>query len=182
MPASSVFLAFLAEQAAGLVVRHARGVLTRMPWARDAKRVEMVERKIAVLVDRVATLARNVPVQTSEPLLEPLLQDFRRELLAEKISEAEANEIVDSVRAQIRTEVLRPLEDAAVMLARLETLESENETFRRDIEQLERTQTDLVARVSNQERESRRYLVVATIAMTLALLATVLGLITLGRR
>ena len=181
MPASSVFLAFLAEQAANLVIRQARGVLDRMPWAKDARRVESVERKIAVLVDRVAEVARNVPVEASEPMLEPLIAEFRRDLALEKIPESEAELIVNSVRAQIRTEVLRPLQDANRIITRLETLEREHEDTTQEIGTLRSRLVELELAAKASEKQTRSYLVLNAVSLTLAAIAAILALLALGR-
>ncbi len=177
MPASAVFLGFLAEQAAGLVVKGARGVLAKMPWARDAQRVQTVERKIAVLVDRVATLARNVPAESADPLLEPLIQDFRQDLLEERITESEANQLVESVRAQIRSTVLRPLQDAAAVVRRLETLERENADQEKRLAALESERGTLTARDQDRERHARLMQSITYVALTLSGVATLLAIL-----
>jgi hypothetical protein len=182
MPASTVLLGFLAEQAASLVVKHARGVLAKMPWARDAQRVQSVERKIALLVDRVATLARNVPIDRNDALLEPLIEDFRKELLQERIAPEEAGQIVDSVRAQIRTEVLRPLYDAAQMVARIEALEREGDEGRGQVAELRRELTAMAEREALRERQLRQMQLLLAVCLTLAAVATLVGLVVLGRR
>lgn len=183
MPASTVLLGFLAEQAAALVVKQARGVMSKMPWARDAQRVQSVERKIAVLVDRVATLARNVPQDSVDPLLEPMLGDFRNDLITlEKIPDGEANQIVESVRAQIRTEVLRPLQDAAQLIRRIETLESENDAQAKRLTDLEAFRDAQTARFEGLDRQSRSLQTLIAVALTLAFVATVVGLLVLARR
>lgn len=183
MPAHAVLLGFLAEQAAAMVVKSAQRALDKMPWAaRDSQRVQTVERKIAILVDRVATLARNVPPEGAEPLLEPMIQDFRQDLLNEKISETDTNLLVESVRAQIRSSVLRPLEDAARIVNRLEALEKENLAQERRLTELERHREAYESRSAEQERHARLMQTLAAVAVTLAAIATVLGIAILIRR
>ncbi|MGV3615692.1 MAG: hypothetical protein ACO1SV_10195 [Fimbriimonas sp.] len=182
MPAHAVLLGFLAEQAAALVVKGARNVLTKMPWARDLQRVHTVERKIALLVDRVATLARNVPPESADPLLEPMIQDFREDLLAEKITEGEANQIVESVRAQIRTSVLRPLHDASHIVTRLETVERENVELAKRLTSLEAFRAREESREADRERHARLVQTLAAVAIVLGAIATLVGLVVLARR
>ena len=174
MPAHTLLLGFLAEQAAAMVVKSARSALNKMPWARDVQRVQTVERKIAVLVDRVATLARSVPAEGAEPLLEPMIQDFRQDLLEEKISEADANQLVDSVRAQIRSSVLRPLEDAARIVNRLETLEKENIEQEKRLAELERYRERFESDARDREKSLRTVQTLAAVALALAMFSTLL--------
>lgn len=182
MPAHAVLLGFLAEQAAAIVIKGARNALQKMPWARDVQRVQTVERKIAILVDRVATLARSIPSDTAEPLLEPLIQDFRQDLLEEKITEVEANQLVESVRAQIRSSVLRPLQDANRIVTRLEALEKDNEEQAKRLAELERFRERTEAREGERERHARLVQTLAAVAVVLASLATIIGIVVLARR
>lgn len=177
MPAHAVLLGFLAEQAAAMVVKGARSALAKMPWARDAQRVQTVERKIAVLVDRVATLARSVPADNAEPLLEPMIQDFRQDLLNENINESDANQLVESVRAQIRSSVLRPLQDASRIVDRLEFLENENIEQEKRLVELERyrERTETIAR--DHERHARLIQTLSAVAMALAAVAILAALL-----
>lgn len=171
MPAHAVLLGFLAEQAAAMVIKGARNALNKMPWARDASRVQTVERKIAVLVDRVATLARSIPADNAEPLLEPLIQDFRQDLLEEKIAESDANQLVESVRAQIRSSVLRPLQDASRIVNRLEALEKEGEEQTKRLVELERYRERMEATAIERERHARLIQTLAAVAIALAAVA-----------
>lgn len=182
MPAHTLLLGFLAEQAAAMVVKSARNALNKMPWARDTQRVQTVERKIAVLVDRVATLARSIPADGAEPLLEPMIQDFRQDLLEEKISEADANQLVDSVRAQIRSSVLRPLEDAARIVNRLESLEKENQEQERRLAELERYRERFEDERREREKQARFLQTLAAVAVALAVFGAVLAIFAVTRR
>jgi hypothetical protein len=181
MPAHTLLLGFLAEQAAAMVVKSARNALNKMPWARDVQRVQTVERKIAVLVDRVATLARSVPPDGAEPLLEPMIQDFRQDLLEEKISEADANQLVDSVRAQIRSSVLRPLEDAARIVNRLETLERENVEQEKRLAELERYRERFELEAKDREKHLRTVQTLAAVALAVAVFGTLLVIFAMRR-
>jgi hypothetical protein len=182
MPAHAVLLGFLAEQAAGMVVKGARNVLAKMPWARDTQRVQVVERKIAVLVDRVAMLARNVPTDAADPLLEPLIQDFRQDLLNEHLTENEAKLVVDSVRAQIRTTVLQPLQDAERIVSRVEVLEKENEEQAKRIAELETYRQRIELTELERERHARMLQTLCAVALALAAVATLLALVGILRR
>jgi len=166
------------EQAADAVVKTLKGALSRAPWAQNAAVANTVERKIHTLVERVAALARNVNTDNLDPLVEPLIQDFRTDLLDAKLSPADADEVVESVRAQIRITVLQPLRDVALVQKRLEVLEKENVEQSKRLQDLERDRESFAA----TERRIHAIQTLAAVALTLAVVATLVSVLLFTRR
>lgn len=164
MPIPQALVVFLADQATAAASKLLQGVFAKAPWARDRAVSQTVERKIHGLVERVAELARNVPPDRVDAMMEPLIQTFRGDLIEAKLSATEADEVVATVRGQINTTVLAPLRDVTAIQARLTVLETEN--------------TELTERLTNLEREKRdlsdRVLALHSVR-TLAIIALVLG-------
>ncbi|CAN5633645.1 hypothetical protein BH11ARM2_BH11ARM2_28230 [soil metagenome] len=123
--------------ASDTVIRSVKSAWTKMPWAKDRGKVDAVERRISRLVDEAAQLARNLSPEAISPETDRLLERFVKDLQAEGIPVNEATELRDSVRAQLRTSVLQPMEDARRMQSRIESLEKENTELGRRVADLE---------------------------------------------
>lgn len=123
--------------ASDTVVRGVKSVWQKMPWAKDRAKVDAVERRIAKLVDEAAQLARNLSPEAVGPETDRLLDRFVKDLVAEGIPADQAKELRDSVRAELRTSVLQPLEDVRRVQTRLENLEKENVDLVRRLGDLE---------------------------------------------
>lgn len=173
MPLPAMLSGLLVEQAADAVVKALKLAYSKAPWARDGAVAHTVERKIHLLIERVAELARNVPPENLEALSEPLIRDFRSDLVDAKISEADANDIVNSVRSQIRTTVLQPLQDVSALQARLKKLEDENLEQDKRLKELD----DLRATAAENDRRVRGAQATAVVAVTLAAVSMLLCLL-----
>lgn len=160
--------------ASDTVMRGVKSVWTKMPWAKDRAKVDAVERRISRLVDEAAQLARNLTPEAVGPELDRLLERFVKDIQADGIPANEATELRDSVRGQLRTAVLQPMEDARRIQNRLETLERENTELIRRVADLETRRDEGKADAQRHQNLLLGAFVLATAGLMLALAAVFL--------
>lgn len=168
----SAFRALFESSAADLVVKAAKSVISQMQWAKDPKKTQYIERKIALLVSSASELARNLAPGTVDPQIDRLLSDFSEDLVEEGISSSDAALITESVRAQIRSTILQPLDDLIAVQKRLESLEKESLDLERKLNELK----DRVSVAEPSREEVYRLRTVAWIAAVVGTIALILAL------
>ena len=146
------------------VLKVAKGAWAKSKWARDASKVNAVERKIDTLTHEAGRLARNLAPDAIAPEVERLVVRFEAELLELDLTKEEAIDLRRSVAAQIETSVLEPIAEARRLSARIETLEREN------IESAKRLAATENLASRTLEAEKR-----AASAQTLAIVALAIG-------
>ena len=129
MPAEILVLKTIVDLVASeAVLKGAKALWAKMPWAKDPAKVDAVERLIDSLVADTARLARALPSDSVAPELDRLVIRFRQDLEAMKIPVEEARLLEQSVRRQVQSTVVDPIEEFRAVQRRLDTLEAENET------------------------------------------------------
>lgn len=176
-----IYKALVESAGVELVKKGVASVMAKMPWAKDARKANIVERKIQLLVEAASDLARNLVPEAVDAQLERLLNDFHADLVAEGISAEDATLVKDSVRAQLRTSVLLPLQDLGRVQRRLENLEKESLEHRGQVEALEKRFDEVES--ENRALRSRGVLfqTLLAAAVTFSLIAFLLTLVSLLR-
>ncbi|RYG32317.1 hypothetical protein EON81_20925 [bacterium] len=160
--------------ASDTVVRGVKTVWQKMPWAKDRAKVDEVERRISRLVDEAAQLARNLSPEAVAPEMDRLLDRFAKDLVAEGIPAEQAKELRDSVRAQLRTSVLQPMEDVRRVQSRLEALEKDNGDLARRVVDLESRREEGKTDIHRLHNMLMISIVLGTAGLVLALAAVLL--------
>lgn len=157
--------------ASDAVVRGAKAAWGKLPWARDAKKVEAAERRTAALAEDVASLARTLPTAEVESGMDRVLGRFEKDLTGDGLRPEEARTVRDSVRAQLRASVLGPVLEIRRLGERLDVAAEARETA-------ERTAADLMRRVESLERRANAAFIAAAVAALLAALS--IGVVAAG--
>ena len=155
------------------VLKGAKEAWAKSKWARDASKVNAVERKIDTLTHEVGRLARNLATEAVPAETDRQLDRFQREVEELGLTKEEAEELRKSVAVQIGTSVLEPIADARRLQARIESLEREGSDQGKRLALLE----PLAARTLEAEKRAtaaQTLAVVALFAAGLAVVATLL--------
>jgi hypothetical protein len=177
MPLPAALLTIITNSAPTFVIQGARYAWSKMPWAKDPRKVQSVERKIAVLVDEASELARSVPVEKMDAQLDRLLKGFHQDLLNEGIEGDDAERVLESVRAQVRATILHPLQDLSRIHARLEVLETEGLEQNDRLQKLEAWREEALAQRTAAARQVQTLQVLVAVALSLAGVATLLSIL-----
>ncbi len=177
MPLPAALLTIITNSAPTFVIQGARYAWSKMPWAKDARKVETVERKIAVLVDHASELARSVPLDKIDPQLDRLMKGFYEDLRSEGIEPGDAERVLESVRAQIRSTILHPLQDLSRIQSRLELLEREGLEQNDRLQQLEAWREETLAQRSASARQVQVLQVLLAVALSLAGVSILLSIL-----
>lgn len=172
----------LENVAADAVIKSAKAVWSKMPWAKNAQKVAWVERRIAGLLHEAGELARNLTPEAVPMQLDRLLDRFVQDLVAEGVTEDDAKQIRESVSKEVQVHVLNPLADLGRTQRRLETLESETEELRRSLNRTETEFRRAETSVRDLERTLATLRAVAFVALALAIVAALLTVLLITRR
>lgn len=155
------------------VLRVAKDAWAKSKWARDASKVNAVERKIDALTHETGRLARNLAPDAVKGETDRLIIRFEKELEELGLTADEAVELRKSVAIQIETSVLEPIAEARRLQARLERLEKENDDQAKRLAALE----PLAERTVEAEKRATAASTLASIALAASGLAVVATLL-----
>ncbi len=155
------------------VLKNVQKAWVKSRWARDASRVNAVERKIDTLSHEVARLARHLTLDSIPSEVKRTLERFERDLEELGLTKEEAKELRVSVAEQLDSSVLEPIAEARRLQNRMETLEAEALDATKRIVALE----PLAARTLEAEKRAAASQTIASVALAasaLSLIATIL--------
>ena len=155
------------------VVNAAKTAWAKSRWARDASKVNAVERKIDALTHEVGRLARGLAPDAVKPETDRIVARFEKEVVELGLTKEEAIDLRRSVALQLETSVLEPIAEARRLQVRIETLERENEEGAKRLTALE----PLAARTLEAEKRASSAQTLAAVALGLAGLATIATLV-----
>ena len=155
------------------VLKAAKDAYAKSKWARDASKVNAVERKIDALTHETGRLARGLAPDAVKGETERLVARFEKELIDLGLTKEEAIDLKRSVALQLETSVLEPIAEARRLQTRIETLERENEEGAKRLTALE----PLAGRTLEAEKRAASAQTLAAVALGLAGLATVATLV-----
>lgn len=171
----------LENVAADAVLKSAKAVWAKMPWAKNAQKVAWVERRIAGLLHEAGELARNLAPEAVPMQLDRLLDRFTQDLVAEGVSEEDAKLIRESVAKEVQVHVLNPLADLGRTQKRLETLEAETDELRRALSRTEGELRRTESTAKELERNLARLGATANVALALAIVAALITVLLVAR-
>ncbi len=155
------------------VLKAAKDAYAKSKWARDAGKVNAVERKIDALTHETGRLARNLATDAVKPETDRLLTRFEKDLAELGLTTEEAIDLKRSVAVQLETSVLEPIAEARRLQGRIEGLERENLESARRLTALE----PLANRTLEAEKRAAAANTMAAVALGaagLSLVATIL--------
>ena len=146
------------------VLKGAKAAWAKSRWAKDASKVNEVERRIDALAHETGRLARNLAPDAVKPETDRLIDRFEKEVTDLGLTKEEAAELRKSVALQLDTSVLEPIADARRLQLRIETLERENADGIKRLTALE----PLASRTLEAEKRATSAQTLASVALALA--------------
>lgn len=155
------------------VLKNVQKAWVKSRWARDAAKVNAVERKIDVLTHEVARLARHLALDAIPSEVKRTLDRFERDLEELGLTKEEAKELRISVAEQLDTSVLEPIAEARRLQHRMESLEAEALDANKRIVALE----PLASRTLEAEKRATAAQTLASVALAAAGLSVIATLL-----
>jgi len=155
------------------VLKNVQKAWVKSRWARDASRVNAVERKIDTLTHEVSRLARHLAVDAIPTETKRTLDRFERDLEELGLTKEEARELRNSVAEQLDSSVLEPIAEARRLQNRIELLEAENLDASKRLIALE----PLAARTLEAEKRATAAQTLASVALAAAGLSVIATLL-----
>ncbi len=155
------------------VLKVAKDAYAKSKWARDASKVNAVERKIDALSHEAGRLGRNLAPDAVKPEVERLVARFEKEVTELGLTKEEAADLKGSVAAQLETSVLEPIAEARRLQTRIETLERENAEGAKRLTTLE----SLAERVLEAEKRAASAQALTAVALGLSAVTLIAVLI-----
>jgi len=164
--------------AADALVRAGRALLNKMPWAKDAAKAEAVEARIRRLAADATQLARNLSEEAIEPQVYRLLEQFQKELPALGMTIQQAAELTEVEREQLHSTVIEAAKERRQTQKWLQDLEQRAAQAERSLKESEAT----TKKLEEVEQKLARMNVLLGVALTLAIVATLLSILFFTRK